>query len=67
MRVIETHQGLKGFSRVIISHELLGKFISNTKLPSSLLQKGNNTTNPTSGSVKFYHECKEPHLELGVC
>ena len=67
MRVIETHQGLNGFSHGIISHELLGKLVSNTKLLSSHLQEGNSPTYSTSGCVKFYNECKEPNLELGIC
>lgn len=65
--VMETHQGLNGLSWVIVSHGLLDKSVINTKLLFSHLQNGNNNTYPTSGSVKFYNECKEPNLELGIC
>lgn len=67
MMMTETHQGLNGLSWVIISHGLLGKLVINTKLLFSHLQNGNNNTYPTSDCVKFYDECKEPNLELGIC
>lgn len=64
--MMERHQGLNGLSRVIISHGLLGKLIINTKLLFSHLQNGNNNTYPTSDCVKYYNECKECNLELGI-